>query len=54
MSSGGSVSADRSLVSGSGWGHNVGRSQYGAKAMAELGCGYEEILKFYYSGVDVG
>ncbi len=52
--SGGSVSADRYLVSGSGWGHNVGMSQYGAKAMAELGCGYEEILKFYYSGVDVG
>lgn len=51
---GSTVSSGRYLVSGSGWGHNVGMSQYGAKAMAELGFTYEEILKFYYSGVDVG
>ena len=52
--SGQAVTSDRFLVSGSGWGHNVGMSQYGAKAMAELGFTYDEILKFYYSGVDVG
>ena len=52
--SGGTVKADRYLISGSGWGHNVGMSQYGAKAMAELGFTYDEILKFYYTGVDVG
>ena len=52
--SGGTVKADRYRISGSGWGHNVGMSQYGAKAMAELGFTYDEILKFYYTGVDVG
>lgn len=38
---------------GSGWGHNVGMSQYGAKAMAEQGYTYDEIIKFYYTGVDI-
>ena len=38
-------------ITGAGSGHNVGMSQYGAKAMAELGCGYEEILNFYYTGI---
>lgn len=52
--SGATVTTERFLISGSGWGHNVGMSQYGAKAMAELGFRYDEILKFYYSGVDVG
>ena len=52
--SGQAIYSDRFLVSGSGWGHNVGMSQYGAKAMAELGFTYDEILKFYFSGVDVG
>ena len=52
--SGASVSSERYLISGSGWGHNVGMSQYSAKAMAELGFTYDEILKFYFSGVDVG
>jgi stage II sporulation protein D len=52
--SGTSIVSDRYLVSGSGWGHNVGMSQYGAKAMAELGFTYDEILKFYFTGVDVG
>jgi len=42
------------VVKGSGWGHNVGMSQYGALAMARLGFTYDEILKFYYTGVDVG
>lgn len=35
---------------GHGWGHGVGMSQYGAKAMAELGFDYKEILEFYYNG----
>lgn len=42
------------VVSGSGWGHNVGMSQYGAKAMAEQGYTYEDILNFYFTGVDIG
>lgn len=37
-----------------GYGHRVGMSQYGAKAMAETGMSYEEILKWYYTGVEIG
>ncbi len=40
-------------ITGSGWGHNVGMSQWGAYAMAEQGKTYDEILKFYFTGVDV-
>ena len=40
-------------ITGAGSGHNVGMSQYGAKSMAELGCGYEEILNFYYTGISL-
>ena len=39
--------------SGRGWGHHVGMSQYGAKAMAEQGMNYQQILQFYYTGVTV-
>lgn len=41
------------VISGRGWGHNVGMSQYGAKAMAEKGFSYGDILRFYFTGVDV-
>ena len=34
-----------------GYGHGVGMSQYGARAMALEGKNYEEILKSYYTGV---
>lgn len=36
-----------------GYGHGVGMSQYGAKAMAEEGKTYDEIIKWYYTGVDL-
>ena len=45
--------ADTFTFTGSGWGHNVGLSQWGATAMAELGCGYRDILQFYYTGVTI-
>lgn len=35
-------------IKGKGWGHGVGMSQYGAKAMADQGKSYAEILAFYY------
>ena len=35
-----------------GAGHGVGLSQYGANAMAEEGSSFEDILKYYYTGVD--
>lgn len=41
-------------ITGTGYGHNVGMSQYGAKAMAELGFRYEDILYFYFTGITLG
>ena len=38
---------------GTGWGHNVGLSQYGACAMAQQGYTFRQILEFYYTGVTV-
>ena len=51
--SGPELSADAYIVSGSGWGHNVGMSQYGALAMAKLGFTCEDIIKFYFTGVSI-
>ena len=34
-----------------GNGHRVGMSQCGAEAMAQSGCGYQDILLWYYTGV---
>lgn len=42
------------VVSGTGWGHNVGYSQWGGYAMAKLGFTAEEIIEFYFTGVEVG
>lgn len=39
--------------SGRGWGHGVGMSQWGAKGMAELGFKFDDILKYYYTGVEI-
>ena len=36
-----------------GFGHGVGMSQYGANYLASQGKGYEEILKTYYTGVEI-
>lgn len=52
-SGGSSSSGNVFTISGTGNGHNVGLSQYGAKAMAEIGCSYEEILHFYYTDVTI-
>ena len=41
------------VITGSGSGHNVGMSQYGAKAMAELGYDYEDILDFYFTDITI-
>ncbi|MBA3362467.1 MAG: hypothetical protein H0T94_13595, partial [Acidimicrobiia bacterium] len=37
-------------VTGSGWGHMVGMSQYGARALALGGSSAAEITGFYYAG----
>jgi stage II sporulation protein D len=36
-----------------GYGHGVGLSQYGADILADQGYSYVDILKFYYTGVEV-
>lgn len=36
-----------------GYGHGVGMSQYGANYLAGEGKGYKEILKTYYTGVEI-
>ena len=44
----------RWVVSGHGFGHGVGMSQYGAYGYAKHGKGYRFILGHYYSGTTVG
>ena len=41
------------VFKGHGWGHGVGMCQWGAKGMAENGKDYKEILKHYYTGVEI-
>lgn len=41
------------VFDGRGFGHGVGLSQWGAHAMAERGKTYREILRFYYTGVEI-
>lgn len=44
---------DDVVFSGSGWGHGVGMSQYGAYGMALDGADAGDILRHYYRGTDV-
>ena len=48
-----SAGAEGVIFSVTGYGHGVGMSQYGANALAQEGKSYEEILKWYYTGVEV-
>ena len=51
---GASTSASGSFtITGSGYGHQVGMSQWGAYAMADLGYSHRDILQFYYTGVTI-
>ena len=36
-----------------GYGHGVGMSQTGADSMAKSGSNYEEIIKHFYSGIEI-
>ena len=36
-----------------GYGHGVGMSQTGADSLAKEGKGYEEIIKHFYTGVEI-
>ena len=41
------------IITTKGYGHGVGMSQYGAEAMSTLGYTYDQILKYYYKGVEI-
>ena len=41
------------VMAGKGYGHGVGMSQWGAYGMAEQGKTAEEIVRYYFTGVDV-
>ena len=49
----GPVAASDFSFSGAGWGHGVGLSQFGAKAMGADGASYEQILYRYFTGVGI-
>jgi stage II sporulation protein D len=44
---------ERFIITGKGWGHGVGLCQVGAFGMALAGSTYEQILKHYYTGVQL-
>jgi len=41
-------------ISGSGWGHGVGMSQWGAQAMALDGSSYTDIISHYFPTTTLG
>ena len=41
-------------LSGGGYGHGVGMSQNGVKAMTDNGIKYKEILTYFYDGTEIG
>lgn len=41
------------VICGGGFGHGVGMSQNGTRAMTELGYSAEDIIKHYYTGVEI-
>lgn len=47
------IDNDNIKFSVKGYGHGVGMSQTGADSMAKAGSNYEEIIKHYYSGVEI-
>jgi stage II sporulation protein D len=48
------VTATTFVVSGRGWGHGVGMSQYGALGFANDGWTYDGILAHFYRGTELG
>ncbi|WP_027085309.1 SpoIID/LytB domain-containing protein [Cohnella panacarvi] len=41
------------IISGYGWGHGIGMSQWGARGFAEQGYDYQYILLYYYKNVTI-
>lgn len=47
------VIGNKVFVSGKGYGHGVGMSQYGAVEMAKKGSNYKDIIGFYFPGTNI-
>jgi stage II sporulation protein D len=47
------VDDDLMRITTTGHGHGVGMSQWGANALAKTGGTYREILRHYYTGIDL-
>lgn len=47
------VNEDNVIISVKGYGHGVGMSQTGADSMAKQGSNFEEIIKHFYTGVEI-
>lgn len=45
--------SDQLRITTFGYGHGVGMSQWGADALAKKGGTFDEILKFYYTGIEL-
>jgi stage II sporulation protein D len=41
------------VITTKGYGHGVGMSQYGANGMAQEGKTYQDIVKYYYQGIEI-
>lgn len=44
---------EKAVITTKGFGHGVGMSQYGANAMAEKGCSWQDILNHYYTDCEI-
>ena len=48
------ITGETVTITTHGFGHRVGMSQYGAQAMAQQGSSYQDILRHYYQGTELG
>ena len=48
-----SIDGENVTFSVTGYGHGVGMSQTGADALAKTGATYEEIIKHFYTNVEI-
>jgi len=47
------LKGDKVIFDGKGYGHGVGMSQWGAYALAEKGKTAQEIVKYYFNGIEI-
>jgi stage II sporulation protein D len=47
------VTGNKLIVSGKGFGHGVGMSQWGAKALAEQGKSPEDIIRYFFKDIEI-